>query len=503
MEVRIIEKNVFDEKGQRFSALDKTALEFARLAQQYLEIEETSRARPLKFTKDDIRTWIENPHKSYDKLIDVSRYLYTFSPHYKRLIDYFAGLSLWSYSLEPYGVDFEKLQSEKDKISKNYQKASRMLNNMNLKHEMHKIAKTCFREDIFYGYEHEVGDSYYIQKLNPKQCKIVAIEDGVYSFAFDFSYFDSHQKALKLYAEEFQEKYLLYKKSKNDMRWQMLDTYKSICLKMNEDLEFIMPPMAATFESVYDIDIAKKLRDTKDELGNYKILVQKLPLRPNSDLNNDFAIDYETMTLFHNQISKAVPESVGVITTPMEIDDFKLEEQKTNVDKVLQSENAFWNGAGVAQSLFNADKLTAGTLEKSIKTDEMVVFGFMRQVERWLNRKLRNKFKFIKVRLLDITHFNKDEVFENALKAAQFGVPLKSAIGGSFGMSPDEMMKMSFIENEILKMTETFVPLQSSHTQGGQEQSGGKSLENGRPVKDDTKREGNGEAASENNDEYK
>ncbi len=67
--------------------------------------------------------------------------------------------------------------------------------------------------------------------------------------------------------------------------------------------------------------------------------------------------------------------------------------------------------SGVSQALFNAEKLNAGSLAMSIKTDEMIVFNIARQFERWLNRKLKNRVKNFKATILDVTYFNKDEVF--------------------------------------------------------------------------------------------
>lgn len=49
---------------------------------------------------------------------------------------------------------------------------------MNLKHELAKIYKTCVLEDIFFGYEIEDKDNYFMLKLDPKYCKLVGISDG-------------------------------------------------------------------------------------------------------------------------------------------------------------------------------------------------------------------------------------------------------------------------------------------------------------------------------------
>ncbi|OUA16673.1 hypothetical protein [Bacillus thuringiensis] len=508
-EMKLNEQGVY----QRFSAMNPDMISFAKLAQQYLEIDEFKKTRTMKFSKDDVRTWLENPYKNQDKLIEASRYLYTFSPQYNRLVQYFSNLLMWAFIIEPYDIDADKMKSNKVKIMKDYNKAIRIVENMNIRHEFSKIMRHIMREDVFYGYEHEVGNSYYIQKLPTNYCRISAVEDGAYSFEFDFSYFDGRKGSINLYADEFKEKYALYKRDKMNRRWQNLETYKTICIKANADLEFALPPFYATFESIYDIDIAKKMRDTKEELGNYKVMVQKLPMRKDSDINNDFAIDYETMMQFHNQVCKVVPKQVGVITSPMEIDEFKFEEQKADSDKIAKTERDLFNGFGVSQALFNAEKLNAGSLAMSIKTDEMIVFNIARQFERWLNRKLKNRVKNFKATILDVTYFNKDEVFESALKAAQFGMPTASIACATQGITQSSMLNLSFLENEVLNLHDKLVPLASSHTQSKEDgQKSDKDNQNGnndpndeggRPEKKDIKRSGNGESMKDNNKEYK
>lgn len=425
-----------------------------------------------KYKKDDIVRFMQNPRKFQKQLREVSRYLYEASPNYKRLILYFACLPTFDYIVEPYGLDIGKVNKKKFKTQ--YQKTLELLEIMNLPHEFLKILKTAFKEDVFYGYEHMTTDSYFIQPLDPDYCQISSIEDGVYNFAFDFSFFDKYPKKLKQYPEEFRTKYNKYKNNKKDYRWQELDSKNTICIKINEELDYPLPPFNVVFESVFDIEDYKKLKKTKTKLDNYMVLTQQIPLDEKNGEPNSFLIDLDTAIAFHNRAVQALPEAVGLITSPMKIDAIKLDRKQTDTDQVAQAERDYYNAAGVSQFLFNSEKATSVGLNKSIIVDEQIVFAVLRQLERWVNRKLKNyntTYNF-RVKFLNTTWFNWDAVADRYLKAAQFGTPVKLALGASLGLSGSEMMNMMFLENEILQLHDELIPLSSSHTQSNKGESG-------------------------------
>ena len=353
-----------------------------------------------------------------------------------------------------------------------------MLDIMNMSHEFLKIMKNGFREDVFYGYEHTNNESYFIQKLNPDYCKISSIEDGVYNFAFDFSYFDANKDKLDQYPDEFKIKYQLYRKDTQNKKWQELDSEKTICIKINEDVEFIIPPFASVFEAIFDIDESKDLKRISDKMDNYMILTHQIPIDEKSGETNKFLIDLETAVQFHNKASQALPDEVGLVTSPMKIEGIKLDKKNNDNDNVAQAERNYYNASGVSQFLFNSDKATSLGLSMSVKTDEQLIFGVLRQFERWVNRKLKyfnSTYKF-RVKLLNITVYNSDDVFEKYLKGAQYGLPVKTLAGASLGLSPASMVNMNFLEETLLQYSDILKPLSSSHTSSGKDGAGREKL---------------------------
>ena len=70
------------------------------------------------------------------------------------------------------------------------------------------------------------------------------------------------------------------------------------------------------------------------------------------------------------------------------------------------------------------------------------------------------------------------------LKACQYGVPMVSYYCASQGLGQAEMDCMNFLENDILDIKNTFIPLQSSSTQSASSDSKGATDEGGAPMKD-------------------
>lgn len=417
-----------------------------------------------KYSKEDIVRWLKNPESNAKQLRNASIYLYNASSHYARLINYFGKMPLYAYTVVPYRLDINKV--DKTKFLKQYKAVTDKLDNMNIQHEFGKVINTCFREDIFYGYEYSTNESYFIKKLPPDYCEISSIEDGVYNIAFDFSYFNSRREKLESWGKEFSDK---FKKYKNDgsLRWQELDSTKTICIKINEDIDYPIPPFIGVLGSLYDLEDFKALRKAGEEISNYKMLSLKIPL----DAQGQYLIPYDEAKKFYMQLGNVLPENIGAILTPMEIGEHKFEKAGTSsqINSVADAEQQLWNSAGVSQLLFNSEKSSSATIGNSIKSDEEYVFALLTQIERWINRKLKyesGQYKF-KINMLRLTIYNQKEMVEQYIKAGQVGAPVKMAISACLGYTPNDTLNMCFLENDVLELHNKYIVLSSSHTQSG------------------------------------
>ena len=435
-----------------------------------------------KYTRADIIKYLKNPETNAKQLRNASIYLYEVSAQYRRIVNYFAHMCPLTYIMYPFKFDTTKEVNEKA-FKASYKKATDFMAIFNLQHEMRKALVTAWREDIFAGYIYQTKDSFYIRKLHPDYVKIASIVDGCYMVAFDFSYFRGREDELESYGEEFMSKYEDYKKD-SSLRWQLLDEKRQFCLKISEDVTYPLIPLAGCLLGIFDIEDYKELQKGASVLRNYKALGLKLP----TDEAGNLLVDKDFADRFYEQLSNITPENIGVFETPMDVEVYDFEKSGAeDPDKTYEAIRNFYNDAGVSALLFGSDKQTAASLNISITSDECVCFAVNRQIERNVNRLLKGlsgtqKFQ---ITILDISEFHRQQFHDIMLKDAQYGVPVKSAIAASLGLNPPNMSAMLYMENEILKLHDNMIPLQSSYTQSSDNEGGRPTAEeNGEEISD-------------------
>lgn len=474
---------------------DSVALDFSNLASMIVkDLNENNNTSFTRYSKDNVSQYLANPLRYSKELQGMSTYLYDASPHYRKLVNFYAKMPTLDFFVEPYGINTTKTINERT-LQNNYFKAIDLVEKMNIKHEFGKALVSAWKTGTFYGYEIYSKDSYFIMELPFEFCQISGIYDGVMTFSFDATYFDRNPNELELYPDEFKSMYRKFQ-SGSAPQWQEVDPKNSICIKVNEEVYYDLPPFVGIFGDLFDIEDYKNMRKVSEVLENYKFLVEKIPLRKNSDKNNDFLVDLKTVGMFHNKTARLLPDEIGIFSTPFDIDVVEFSKDKTNRDVVSEAEHALYSASGTSQDLFNSPKSTQSGLSKSINVDEAEVFLILRQLERVISSKMRQEIKGaykFRINILNNTIFNKDKNTELLLKNAGYGIPVKSMLCASLGMSPSSVTSMAYIENEILGLGDLFTPLKSSHTQSSSDEEGG------RPVQDEVSEKGEAQRTREDN----
>lgn len=412
------------------------------------------------YSKDDIKKYLENPYRYEKQLRRAITYIYGVSTHFRRLIQYFVGLTDWAYVVEPYKIDPRKANSKT--VNNNYRKVLNMLSAMSIKTQFPKILTVCLREDVFYGTFHITPDSISIQQLPSDYCAISSVEGNVPNVTFDFSYFDSYLSLLPFYPQEFTTKYYnVYKKDLRS-RWIELDSPMSFAVKCNIDiLEYPLPPFAGLLRELYDIEDYADLKKAKTALENYAMLAMTLPM----DEDGNWGIDLGKAEQFWRNLDAVLPEEVGSVLTPMPINKISFEKSNLgDVDTVSDAEQHMFTAAGVSSLLFNNAKASANALLLSIKSDQSLTYGIVKSIQDVINRLIQsyNFGKNFKVNFLDVSPYNRKEVGDMYLKAASYGIPTISAYAASQGIGQAELDSMSYLEGTVLGLQEIFKPLQSS-----------------------------------------
>ena len=460
----------------------------------------TNRPTFSLFTKDNITTYLSNPYTYEKQLRKAVVYIYGASPHFRRLIQYFVGLSDLSYIVEPYRIDPKKANIKT--VNNNYRKVLNMLSSMSIKTQFPKILTVCLREDVFYGTAWITADNITIQQLPSDYCQISSVEGNVPNVTFDFSYFDAHGNLLDYYPKEFKTKYNVYKKNRMS-RWIELDSPTSFAIKCNADiLDYAIPPFAGILREIYELEDYRQLKLTKTALENYGMLAMKLPM---SD-DGSWGIDLDKAKEFWRNLDAVLPEEVGSVLTPMPIDKISFERTHTgDTDTISSAEQNLFTAAGVSSLLFNNEKASANALLLSIKADQSITYGIVKSIEDAVNRIIQAQSygKNFRVNFLDVSPFNRKEAGDAYLKAASYGLPTISAYAASQGIGQAELDCMSFLEGSVLGLQDLFRPIQSSSQMSSSDvDSNAATDEGGAPTKDISDLSDSGEQSSEDKDDW-
>lgn len=437
-----------------------------------------------RYRVEDIKRWLENPASSQQQLREFSNFLYKSNYLYKWFVSILSNMATWNWVMS---MDTFGLKKKAEALEKSYRQGIAYANLKYSALDLTKAFKTAIREDWFYGYEIETDDSYFILKLDPQYCRVASIfEDGIRGFQFDFSYFDDKKEQgsgrnnakvkniIESYPEEFKKAYARYLRTGEN--WILLNPLNTVCWKLNDDLDEAIPYFATIFEALNDVGFYKELNKDRAEIDNFLLLHQYIPV--DEEKVDKFAINLDLATKFDSWAHEILPEGVNMFTSPMKVTAVKTERSSNDKDNVKTAVEQAYSGAGVPLQLSNPT--TAAALALAIKANEQVVYNFYRQVEKTVNFKIKYKFpsnKF-KTRLLDATHFSKENKAKELLSGAQSGIVDPMIAASAHDINPHEFLNNLELSNNILGLYDKIRPLQTSYTMSSEDGAGA-------PTKDD------------------
>lgn len=447
-----------------------------------------------KYSKEEILKFLKDPYTYEKPLRDACINVYAFSPHFRRLIQYLTMLNDFAYVVSPNGINVTKANQKT--VKRNFDKVLRCMEGFQVKSQLPKILTVCLREDVFYGTLWVTSDNVTIQRLPSDYCKIASITGNVFNVSFDFSYFTARPWELQYFPEEFAIKYEIHKSDPTNMRWIELDSPTSFAVKCTSDINaYPIPPFVGILPEIYDLEDYKSLKLTHTELENYAILVMKLGM----DNNRNWDMDFDTARDFWRNLDSVLPDAVGSVLSPMPVEKISFDKSNSaEANAVEDATSALFSAAGVSSLLFNSNKSSSNALLLSVKADQGMVYGIVKNIEDVINRYIQstNFGKYFKVTFLDISPFNRDEVGGQYLKMCQVGMPMVSYLAAAYGMPQSDMSNMNFLEDDILGIKERFMPLRSTNTMSASESEGV-----GRPESGLGEISDNGEIAKEQDEE--
>ena len=419
-------------------------------------------------------------NKDVATLREISNYFYRTSGIYFRICNYFAQM----YRYDWYIVD--EIYDEKadlNKISKEFRKALNFLDNSYIRKTCMDIALQVIINGAYYGCIIPSTNGIVFQELPVNYCRsrynvghTPIIELNMKFFDEKFSDVSYRMRVLKMFPEDIQKGYALYRQNKlppdytgdTAGAWYALDKGTAIKFDFgNGDV----PIFASAVPALLDLEAAQELDRRKQMQKLLKIIVQKLPL----DKNGDLIFDIDEAKDIHRNAVAMLSNAIGVdvLTKFADIDSVDISDKATATtnDELEKVERSLYNAFGTSQNIFNASGNMATT--NSILNDEAMCRTLLLQFTAFYDQVTQlmssnpKKWKF-RLYMLETTQYNYKELSKMYKEQTQLGYS-KMLPQVALGQSQSFIINSCKFENEVLKLHEIMIPPLMSSTMSSED----------------------------------
>ena len=458
---------------------------------------------PAKLRREprlDLEAIVKTPHNDKNAWRYYSRIFYGDSL-YRRMLKYLSTMLFNHYMISPVIND---KKPNKKKLMNDYNAALRTLDeDMNVEKFTSKVLLELLLEGetFYYLEEYKKGASVYFKpiKLPADYCRIIgtAGTPAINIYAVDLTFIDTvmaeliskniltQEEILKQYPKELRNAYLQYKHKKGN-QWFVVPANNGIAFATEDG----KPPFAYLVKTLARIDKFEGLRDDYIATNLTKLLVQIIDI----DKEGNPEVDLEMAAEFHKNLRDIAEKKANVdalTTLAKEVNVLSLGETgdaSKNYEFLQTYYDQYFDDAGISAELFNST--TGSTLEFSEVKDEAFMYDLRKQVENWFNyflsticnKKITKNTKFV-FSYLQTSYKNREKMIDSYLKGAQYGFS-KMAPQIAMGVKQRYIESLAYFENEVLDLDTKLVPLQSSHTQSGKNDS--KAAEGVKPTEKDS-----------------
>ena len=419
-------------------------------------------------------------NKDIATLREISNYFYRTSGIYFRICNYFAQMYRYDWYIVDEVYD-DKVDTEK--INKEFRKALNYLDNSYIRKTCMDIALSVIKNGAYYGCIIPSTSGIIFQELPVNYCRsrysvghTPIIELNMKFFDEKFSDVAYRMRVLKMFPEDIQRGYALYKQNKlppdftgdTAGAWYALDKGTAIKFDFgNNDV----PLFANAIPALLDLDAAQDLDRRKQMQKLLKIIVQKLPL----DKNGDLIFDIDEAQDIHRNAVAMLSNAIGVdvLTTFADIDSVDISDRNTTTtnDELEKVERSLYNAFGTSQNLFNASGNMATT--NSILNDEAMCRTLLLQFSAFYDQVTQlmssnpKKWKF-RLYMLETTQYNYKELSKMYKEQTQLGYS-KMLPQVALGQSQSFIINSCKFENEVLKLHEIMIPPLMSSTMSSED----------------------------------
>ena len=437
----------------------------------------TNGVRSRDFTLEEIEEIIRSGELS--AIRELSRYYYRTNGRYRNNINFLANLFLYDTLVTPI---YEVGKGSKAQITKAFYNACSFVEALDVKPTLARITREWLKSGVYYGVLQEYGNKVVIQDLPAEYCR-TRLKDfnNLCILEFDITYFITkfqddkiREAALLNFPAVIQKGWKDYKAHKLENPWIMVPASAGgIVFCFAEDAT---PLLIAAIPDLAKMKDAVGREEKRDENELYKLLIQKMP----TDSNGHLVFELDEIAEIHAGVSAMLQDldTVDVLTT---LGDATLESLQdssaaTQANNRIEkySDNA-WDALGSSKLFFNADN--SSSLAYVIKRLESVMQDYINVYATWIKFLINSRFArtglTFDFEILPTTKFNIKDYIGYYLQQAQFGYP-RMRVGAAIGVKQRNLVSAIDFENEFLNLDEKMIPLMSSYTASGDENSGKK-----------------------------
>jgi hypothetical protein len=438
-----------------------------------------------QYTRDLLDTYAQSPLTNLDNIREVSCFLTRVSMLYKQMISYFSTMPLYTYNITPL-ADYTK-DYDPQKQLKNYEKVLKAFHNFKMAKELQNVIANTIRDGIYVGWmQYSDNEGMFLMPLDVQYCRIYGkTKEGEWIVYFDAAYFDKSNNTDFIYGvnndgvgtwekDPFVDGYEAYKTNGRDYEWFRLPPEKTLCLIASTDDEFYMPLpyFLPIFKSLLNLLDTENLVVAKEELQNYKLILNKIPLLKNSDNVDDFAISLELVNQFDAILNEIVPDLVGVGTIPYEdttVIDFESSTSTADTDSLNKAMNNLFANAGINKLIVSSgDSSNANGIKYSNANDLGKISIYVRRIESWLNYWIKNNITDgLYLQIFDQTQFNRQDFIDEKKNACAFGIG-KMDYMCALGDTPYVAYNKLRFDALALNLNDYAIPFASTYTQSSE-----------------------------------
>lgn len=433
-----------------------------------------------QYTRDSLDQYIQSPLNNIDNIREISRFLTRVSMLYKQMISYFSTMPLYTYNITPladYTKDFDV-----DKQLKNYEKVLKVFHHFNMAKELQNVIANTIRDGMYVGWmQGDDENGIFLMPLDIQYCRIYGkTQEGEWIVYFDAAYFDKSNNSdfitgvnndgVGVWDQVFIDGYNQYDSGGRDYEYFRLPPENTLCLIACTDDEFYvpLPYFLPLFKSLLNLLDTENLVAAKEELQNYKLILNKIPLLNKGDVD-DFAISLELVNYFDEIVRQILPDLVGYATTPYdqtEIVDFEKSTSASDTDNLNKAMNNLFANAGINKLIVSSgDSSNANGIKYSNANDLGKISVYIRRIESWLNFWIKNHITDgVHLQIFDQTQYNRDEFINRLKDASAFGIG-KMDYMCALGDDPYVAYNKLRFDALVLNVNQFAIPFSTSYTQ--------------------------------------